>query len=178
MGFPMEGYVGPDALVELIGGALRLRLATYREVSRQAAATRLSLAVVVLAGAASAPAIGPSLGLVLPVAMVLGVLLTLGILGLEASMVWGICRLALRERRSMGEVMRPLAVAHAPRVLYLLVPLVGDPPILQIAVSLWLLGAFVIAVEAAIDRGFVVAVSVALVVGVLRWLLDALIEGL
>ncbi|MDG2307285.1 MAG: hypothetical protein P8R42_22090 [Candidatus Binatia bacterium] len=166
----MDNYVGPGALFELIGGALRLNPNTYRAVSRSRDATKLCVAVAVLAGAASAPVIGPDEGLVLPVALVIGILLSLGILAIESALVWGLCRLVLREPRSYGEVVRPLAAAHVPRVGYLLVPIIGYPPALGIGITVWMLATFVVAMEAATRRGWLVAVSFCIVVGALRWL--------
>jgi len=166
----METYVGPGALLELAGGALGLRPQTYREAAREVDATKLSIAVAVIAGAASAPVLGPSLQVVLPVAMVVGILLTLGILLIESAMVWGLCWIALPDARSFGQVMRPLAVAHAPRLAYLLVPVVGHVPALSIAISVWLLAAFVVAMQAATGRGWGVAITMSIAVGVLRWL--------
>lgn len=174
----MDSYVGPRPLLELIGGGLRLRPQTYRDFSGARDATRLCVAIAVLAGAASAPLIRPALGLVLAVALVLGIRLSLGILFAESLLVWAVTRLALREPCTLGQILRPFAHAHAPRVAYLLVPLVGYPPVLGLGISLWLIAAFVVAVEAATRRGWGVAVAVSVLVGVLRWLSNGVIQGL
>ncbi len=166
----MESYVGPGALLELAGAALRMRPDTYREVCREPEATKLCVAVAVVAGAASAPVIGPSTGLILPVALVLGIVLTLGILAIESLLVWALCRLVLRNDRSFGGVVRPLAAAHAPRLAYLLVPLVGLPVALSAVISIWMLASFVVAMEAITARGWPVAIGLSVVVGALRWM--------
>lgn len=166
----MDSYVGPNALVELFTRALRLDPALYREVTDAPGATKLCIGIALVAGIASAPVIGPSEGIVLPVAIVVGILITLGILLIESVLVWGLCRLVLRNDRSFGAVLRPLALAHAPRVAFLLVPLIGYPLGLAIVIRVWLLAAFVVALEAIAARGWVVAVVLAIVVGALRWL--------
>lgn len=168
----MNSYVGPGPLVDLVGKALLLRPEVYREVSAAPEATKMCVAVALVAGAASAPIIGPESGIVLPVALVVGILLTLGILLIESLIVWGLCRGVLRGEQSFGSVLRPLAVAHAPRFAYLVVPLVGFPVSLAVAISLWMLGAFVVAVQAVTGSSWPVAVGLSLVVGALRWLVS------
>ncbi len=170
----MHSYVGPGALFELLSGALRLQPETYRGVCREPEATKLCIAVAVLAGAVSAPDVGPEMGLILPVALVWGIVVTLGILLVESVILWGLCRLVLRNDRTFGAVVRPLAAAHAPRLAYLLLPLIGPQPALQIAVSFWLLGAFVVAIEAVTARGWTVAVALTVLVWVLGGLLSSL----
>lgn len=168
----MENYVGPGALVELVGGALGLRPAVYRDVSESPEATKLCVAVAFVAGAASAPIIGAGDDLTLPVALVIGILLTLGILLIESVIVWGLCQGVLKGQQSFGQVVRPLAAAHAPRLAYLLVPIVGFPFALAVAISVWMLAAFVVAIRAVTDRGWGMSIGLALAVGVLRWLVS------
>lgn len=168
----METYVGPGALIELVGGALRLRPAIYRDVSEAREATKLCLAVAFVAGAATAPVIGPGSGLTLPVALVVGILLTLGILLIESVIVWGLCRGVLKGEQTFGQVVRPLAAAHAPRLAYLVVPVVGLPFVLALVIAVWMLAAFVVAIRAITDRGWGMSIALALTVGLLRWLVS------
>ena len=165
----MESYVGPGALVSLVGAGLRLAPEAYGGVAEEPAATKMCLAVAFIAGAASAPVLGPAAGVGLPLALVFGIVLTLGILVIEAAIGWAAARLLLSPRRTFGAFVRPLAVGHAPRLGYLLVPALGLPPWLALTVSVWLIAAFVVAMKAATAQGWGIAVGFALFVGVVRW---------
>lgn len=167
----MDTFVGPGALLELIRDGLLLRRETYRQVSLSPDATKLCLAVAFVAGAASAPIVGPSEQVVLAVALVFGIFITFGILLFEAFLVWGLCRTVLRGQQSFGAVLRPLAVAHAPRLGFLLVPVLGLSWALAVALKLWGFAALLVALKALTDRSWPVAVGMTAALWALLWLL-------
>ncbi len=181
-----EPYAGPAALLSLFARALRLSPSVFREVAGRPEATKLSLAVAAIAGAvglASQPVVGPGLRLVLPLAIALGMGLTLAVVAVETTIAWGVCRLVFAKPPSFGRALRPLAAAHAPRILFVGVPAVaglgaGAEAILGLVVWIWLLAAFVVALQAATERGWPGALALAIVLLAIPWLFDLAIGRL
>ncbi|MBM4265197.1 MAG: hypothetical protein FJ144_01065 [Deltaproteobacteria bacterium] len=165
----MKDFVGPGALVELVLGGLLLRPMQYREVVREPASMRLCFAVAVLAGAATGIGRSEQIGLAPVIAVLLHVIVTLLTVAIESGVVWLVAGAGLRRGIGYGAVVRPMALATAPRLVYALLGLGTGIPALEILGTVWLLAAFVLAVDAAIERGWAAAVAVALAVGVLRW---------
>jgi hypothetical protein len=172
-----KDYVGPGALVELLWGGMRLDPARYREVAEQTGASRLCAAIAVLAGAATGLGRGPELEIAPVVAAVLYVLVTLTTVAAESALVWLVARVVLRRTTSFGRIARPLALATAPRLVYVVAAAGTGMPVVELAGSLWLLAAFVVGVEAAVRRGWGVAIGTTAVVGILRWLTDLAVRG-
>ena len=174
----MKDFVGPGALVEVVLGGLLLRPAQYREVVREPASTRLCFAVAVLGGVATGIGRAEEIGLAPVMAVLLHVIVTLLTVATESGVVWIAARAGIRPRVGYGAVVRPMALATAPRLVYALLGLGTGVPALELLGTVWLLAAFVLAVEAALERGWAVAVAVALGVGVLRWATSLFIQML
>ncbi len=130
--------------------AIRLDRELYEEVAAERDATRQAVSVVVLAALAGVVGMsgrgGPG--------MVAGVLVALGGWVIAALIIFVVGTRLLpqpRTRSNPGELLRALGFANAPGLLYVLavIPSLGRP--VRLAVSLWLLIAWVTAVRQALD---------------------------
>lgn len=168
----METFVGPAALLALVRDALLLRYSTYEEVCRYPAATKLCLAVAVLAGAATGFVLGAGDQIVEAVAIVFGIFVTFGILLFEAAIVWVLFRVILRRAHTFGSVLRPLALAHAPRLGFLVVLFLEDRLALFLwsnVLRAWTFGALLVALRALSGGSWILGILVGAVLSAIVW---------
>jgi hypothetical protein len=111
------------------------------------------------------------------VAVIFYIVVTLAVLCFESFLVWGAARIWLRPGASWMEVLRPIALANAPRLADVLLTLGQGEALLAPLCGGWQLAAFVVGVEAAVSRGWAIALGLTLSIGVFRWLLFALLIG-
>lgn len=174
----MQRYVGPASLLSLLWAGFRLDAEVYRTVSRDRDATHQCIAVTLLAAIARGFELSPQIGLTPMVAILLAMAIAFaGLLG-ESAIVWMLGAKALGRAAGYGAVLRPLALAAAPGILYVVVTLAGSPAPLSIAVSAWLLVAFVVAIRAALDTGVWLTIGVAVAVRAVETGIDALVQRL
>jgi hypothetical protein len=175
----VQTYIGPEALLVLLWGGVRLDRERYREVAQAPAATHLCLAMAALAGVARGFQLAAELKLTAAFLIIVGIAIALGGVVFESAIVWGLSRAVPRvTRASFGNVIRPLALATAPAVLYALIPLLPEQAPIAPVISLWLLLAFVVAIRAALDCGVGLAVVVAVLVRVVETAIDWGIQSL
>jgi hypothetical protein len=150
---------GPGALFELFLGAIKLDRETYRRVAGRPESTRLCIAIVLLSGLAHGAVLtarwGPTGGLII------GIASAFVSLGLSSVLVWLIGVVLFRYRAGFGSIVRPLAIAAAPALFNLVGALTLVRPVV-LAVSVWLLLSFTVAVRAALDCGRLAACGVTL----------------
>lgn len=162
--------IGPGALLDLLAGAVRLDLATYRRVADTPSTTRLCFAIVLLSGLAHGAVLtlrwGPAAG---PIVGVGGAFLSFA---LSSALVWLLGRGVFRYPVSFGRVARPLAIASAPALFNLVGAVLWVRPVVLV-VSLWLLASFAVAVRAALQSGWLAACSITLA----AWLVDLALYG-
>jgi hypothetical protein len=169
---PSGNYVGPPELGRLAWGALRLRPDTYSEVARAPESWRLCVAVAVLGGAAYGIRLAVYSGLSPLVLAIDRILIVLGQTFFESAVVWLIGIGILRKGVRYTRVLRPVALARAPQLLYLVLALLEAPALAGVVVSVWLLAAFAVAIRAALDTGWLVAIVIVVALGVAGELLS------
>lgn len=177
----MNPYVGPAALASLILSALRLEESAFRRVAGDPRSLHHCLAASILG------AIG--LGLLqsqhLPIAANLLVLVSIAFAAVQLLAETAIVRFlggrVLGTWRGFGEMLRPLALARAPGILFLLAALpegVGPRTALARGVELWLVVAFVVAIRVALGCSWRAAVLLALGVWLVEHVPDVLLGWL
>ena len=134
-----------------IVGAAKLRVATYEEVEHDSGATGQALAVVVLASVAASVGAGAHLGLA---GLLRGTLTSILSWFIWAALTYfiGSKILATRSTRATwGELLRTTGFAASPGILRILgiIPFTGA--LVFFVVAIWMLIAFVLAVQAALD---------------------------
>lgn len=164
-------YIGPGELWRLLFGAVCLQGAIFQEVARERRALRLCLACAVLGGAAYGLRLAGSAGVAPMLAVAFGIVLVLGRIPLDAAIVWVLARPLLQQPTSFGDLVRPFALAASPAVLYGLLALLEAPASVDLAASLWMLLAFVIALRAALSTSWWVTILVALLLRIANDLL-------
>jgi hypothetical protein len=169
---PSGTYVGPGELGRLLWGALRLRPDTYSEVARVAESWRLCAAIAVLGGAAYGIRLAVFSGLSPIVLAVDRILIVLGQTFFESAVVWLIGRALLRKALGFTQVFRPVALARAPQLFYLVLALLEAPAVAGVLVSVWLLAAFAVAIRAALQTGWIAAIVIVLMLGLAGELLS------
>ena len=165
-----SSYVGPGELWRLLFGAILLKPAAFEEAAREPEALRLCLASAVIGGAAYGFRLAIP-GIAGPLAAAFGIVLVLGHLVIDAALVWILGRPATGRATPYGRILRPLALALAPALLYGVLALLEAPAQVDIAASLWMLIAFVIAVRAALETGWLVTIAIALLLRIANELL-------
>jgi hypothetical protein len=169
---PSGEYVGPPELGRLLWGALRLRLATYAEVAQAPQSWRLCAAIAVLGGAAYGVRLAVYSGLSPVVLAIDRILIVLGQTFFESFVVWLIGIGLLRSGVRYTRVFRPVALARAPQLLYLVLALFEAPAVAGVVISVWLLAAFAVAIRGALETGWLVAIGIVVALGVAGELLS------
>lgn len=169
---PSGSYVGPGELGRLLWGALRLRVETYAEAARVPESWRLCTAIAILGGAAYGIRLAAYSGLSAIVLAVDRILIVLGQTFFETAIVWLIGIAVLRKSVQYTQVFRPVALARAPQLLYLVLALFEAPAVAGVVVSVWLLAAFAAAIRGALDTGWLLAIAIVLVLGIAGELLS------
>jgi hypothetical protein len=134
--------------------------------------TRLCVAVAILGGAAYGLRLAVYSGLSAALLAIDRILIVLGQVLLETTLVWLLAVWLMRRGARWGEVFRPVALARAPQVLYALLALLEAPSEASVIVSIWLLVCFTVAVRTALASGWVAAAAVVLAMGLAVQLLD------
>ena len=173
----MQSYVGPASLLSLFFAGLRLDQATYRRVSTETAATHQCVGVALLAAVALGLERGMALGFA-PILMVLVEILRTGAtLVVESAIVWAFARPLAGRPVAFGAVLRPLGLAVAPTIFYLVTVLTGIVSPVQEVIAVWLLIAFVVAIRAALGVGWGRAALLAIAVWAVGWVVDEMLKG-
>lgn len=173
-----QSYIGPGELWRLLFGAVCLRPAIFAEVAIHPNALRLCLACTVIGGSAYGVRLAVASGVSPMLAAVFGILLVLGRVPLDSAIVWLLARPLLRSQVEFGRIVRPLALAVAPAVLYGLLALLEAPASVDLVASLWMLIAFILAVRAALSSGWIATILVAVLLRIandLLWRATALL---
>ena len=157
-------YVGPGALWRMLSGGALLRGSLYEEVAKEPGALRLSLAATLIGGVCYGIWLAVTAGLAPGVGLLLGLFLLFGHLPLDAAFVWLLASPVLGRGASFGGVVRVLALANAPALGYGALAALAAPRWAGLAVSLWLLLAFLVAIRAALSCGWVLAAGAAVLV--------------
>ena len=168
----MQSYVGPASLLSLFLGAIRLDRETYERAAAEPRATHQCLAMTALAAVCQAAYVAHQTGDPWPLVAMIGMALALlGLLG-RAIALWLIGKLGgARGRITIGSAIRPLSLAAAPGVLFVIGAFLdaAGPRGREIAVGVldpgvgaWLLVASVVAMRVALRRGWLVAILMAL----------------
>lgn len=145
--------------------AIRLDKQLYEEVEADRTATRQAMSVVILSALTSAIGSSGEGG-----SLVAGVLTALGGWVIAALIIYVVGAKLLPEPETSsnpGELLRTLGFANAPGLLFLLAVVPGLTSIVQMAVGIWILAAWVIAVRQALDYR---STGRAVLVCVLGWL--------
>jgi hypothetical protein len=93
------------------------------------------------------------------------ILIVLGQILLESGLIWGIGAAGLRRGLGFGEVLRPVALARAPQVVYAGLALLEAPQEANFLVAIWLLIAFAVAIRSIFESGWLLAWSIVAVLG-------------
>lgn len=179
----MQSYVGPASLLALLLGGLRLDLATYRRVSLDAAATHQCIAVALLGAIALGFDVAGPLGFTPTLMIAFEMVRALAVLVADAFVVWILGWIFLRRRGGFATVLRPIALAGAPGVLFVILAVLRTAAPAAVApggfaVSVWLLAAFAVAIRAALDCGLGLAAALAVAVWAIEKGMYALAEQL
>ena len=164
----MQRHVGPAALGSLILSGIGLSPKAYRRASEEDDATHHCVAATLLGAIVLGLYLSRSISLVPQVLVLVEVVRAMAMLAVQTSIVWILGRWVLRRQQSFASVLRPVALAGAPGVLF---ALGASPPVetaVGIAGPIWLLAAFVVAIRAALDCTWPQAVALALGV----WLVE------
>lgn len=160
-----------STLANRLLGSARLEAASYEEVEADRSANRAAVAVVVLSSIAAAVGTGitDATGLVSLVIVALGgwivwVLLTL--------MIGTAIMPGSRTNADFGQLLRTTGFSAAPGILRILGIVPGIGRALFLAVTVWMLFSFVVAVRQALDYS---STGRALAVCVLGWAIHGLI---
>lgn len=172
----MQSYVGPASLLSLLFAGLRLDQATYRQVSTEPAATYHCIGVALLASVALGMERASALGFAPPLMVLVEMLRTGATLVIESAIVWTFGRALAGRPVAFGAVLRPVGLAGAPTILYLVTVLTGVTSPFQELIAIWLLIAFVVAIRAALGTGWVLAAAVATLVWAVGWVVDEMLS--
>jgi len=134
-------------MLDRMKGAARLDVATFTEVEHETTLTSQAAGVVVLVALAKAVGsadLGPTAGVALALASLIGWLVWAGVTYLIGDKLLG-------GTATWGELLRALGFAQAPGVLLALafLPVVGG--LLTFVVSLWTLAAGIVGIREALD---------------------------
>jgi len=172
----VQSYVGPASLLSLLLAGLRLDQATYRQVSTETAATYQCIGVALLGAVALGMERASALGFAPPFMVVVEMLRTGVTLVVESAIVWTFGRALASHPAGFGAVLRPLGLAGAPTILYLVTVLTGITSPFQEVIAIWLLIAFVVAIRAALGTGWVLASALATLVWAVGWVVDEMLR--
>jgi len=163
-------HVGPAALVSLLLAGLGLRGETYRRVSADPGATHHCLAATVLGAVAYGLCVSRRIDLAPPLLVVVEIVRAMATLVVESAIVWALGRWMLGREVPFASVLRPLALAGAPGLLFAIAAVPQAEAAVAVGVPVWLLTAFVLAIRSALDVSWPRAIGLALGV----WLVESL----
>lgn len=166
----LREHVGPAALISLLLAGIGLRQESYRHVATDPDATHHCIAATLLGAIAYGLCLAGKIDLAPPVLVVVEMIRAMTTLAVEAAIVWLLGRWLIGTPIAFGSVLRPIALAGAPGVLFAIGAFPGAETAAAIGVPAWLLVAFVVAVRAAFGCGW--GQAVALAFGV--WLIEHL----
>lgn len=169
-------YVGPAALWRVLSGGALLRRALYEEVARERGALRLALATALIGGACYGVRVATETGLAPAAGLLFGLFVVFGHLLEDAAVVWLLGSVVAGQGAAFGAIVRALALANAPGAAYAVLAVLGAPRWTDLAVSAWLLAAFVAAIRAALSSGWWLAGGIAVLVRVMASILDFLLS--
>ncbi|MBU6282994.1 hypothetical protein KGQ64_12185 [bacterium] len=171
----LREHVGPAKLVSTLFAGIGLRDATYRHVSAEPDATHHCLAATLLGAIAYGLCVSRRIELAPALLVVVEALRSMGTLVVESAIVWLLGRRMTGRQLPFGSVLRPLALAGAPGILFAIGAIPEVETAVAIGVPAWLLVAFVVAIRAAFDCSWPQAVGLALGVWLVEHLPGALL---
>ncbi|MFM8408925.1 MAG: hypothetical protein ACKOCT_01495 [Alphaproteobacteria bacterium] len=172
----LRQHVGPAPLLALLLAGIGLRQETYRHVAKESDATHHCLAATLLGSIAYGLCLAGRIDLAPPVLVVVEMARAMATLVVEAGIVWLLGRWLLRKDLPFGSVLRPVALAGAPGLLFALGAIPAAEPAVAVGVPVWLLIAFVVAVRAAFECSWGHAVALAFGVWLVEHLPGAILD--
>ena len=171
----LREHVGPAALLSMLLAGIGLRQATYRHVAVESDATHHCLAATLLGAIAYGLCVSGHVALAPPLLVAVEILRAMATLVVESGIVWMLGRWALGRRLPFGAVLRPIALAGAPGLLFAIGAIPEAEAAVAIGVPAWLLVAFVVAIRSAFECSWPQAIALALGVWLVEHLPGALL---